>query len=59
MSPSSAVTAVATTGYFGFLLGPPLIGWIAGLSNLRVSFFVISMMGIVIGVLSKKIRGPR
>jgi MFS family permease len=52
MSPSSAVTAVATTGYFGFLLGPPLIGWIAGASSLRVSFFVIALMGLTISWLS-------
>ena len=52
MSTSSAVTAVATTGYFGFLLGPPLIGWIAGASSLRVSFFVIALMGLTISWLS-------
>lgn len=53
MSTSSAVTAVATTGYFGFLLGPPMIGWIAGASSLRVSFFVIAVMGLVISWLSR------
>lgn len=56
LSPSAAITAVATTGYFGFLLGPPLIGWIAGASSLRVSFFVIAMMGLVVAALSRRLK---
>lgn len=52
MSASAAVTAVATTGYFGFLLAPPLVGWIAGATSLRVSFFVIALMGLTISGLS-------
>lgn len=56
MSTSAAVTAVATTGYFGFLLAPPLIGWIAGASSLRVSFFVIALMGLTISGLSFAMR---
>ncbi|MFL5783579.1 MAG: MFS transporter [Bacteriovoracaceae bacterium] len=55
MSPSAAVTAVATTGYFGFLLGPPLIGWIASASSLRISFTLISFMGLMIIALSRKL----
>lgn len=54
MSPGAAIAAVSSTGYLGFLLGPPLIGWIAGASSLRVSFFVIAIMGLGIAALSKK-----
>lgn len=54
MSSSAAVTAVASTGYLGFLLGPPLIGWIAGVSSLRVSFLVIAILGLGIAWLSRK-----
>lgn len=54
MPAPAAIAAVSTTGYFGFLLGPPLIGWIAGISSLRVSFIVIAIMGLGIAWLSKK-----
>lgn len=52
LSPSSAIASVSTIGFFGFLLGPPLIGWIAGASNLRISFSVIALMGLSIAILS-------
>ncbi|WPU63555.1 MFS transporter [Peredibacter starrii] len=54
LSPSSAIASVSTIGFFGFLLGPPLIGWIAGASSLRISFTVIAIMGLSIAVLSGK-----
>lgn len=54
LSPSSAIASVSTIGFFGFLLGPPLIGWIAGASSLRISFTVIAVMGLLIAVLSGK-----
>lgn len=53
-TPSAAVTAVASTGYLGFLVGPPLIGWIAGASSLRISFLVIAIMGLGISWLSRR-----
>ncbi len=54
MSPSGAIAAVSTIGFFGFLIGPPLIGWIAGASSLRFSFVIIAFMGLNIGLLSGK-----
>lgn len=53
LAPSVAIASVSTIGFFGFLLGPPLIGWIAGASSLRISFTVIALMGLSIAVLSK------
>lgn len=52
MNPSSAIAAVSTIGFFGFLIGPPLIGWIAGASNLRFSFALIALMGLSIALMS-------
>ncbi|MVN77843.1 MFS transporter, partial [Hymenobacter sp. HMF4947] len=40
-----ALAAVSTVGFAGFLLGPPLIGLIAGQTSLRVSFAIIACMG--------------
>lgn len=45
-NPSTAIAAVSTIGFIGFLVGPPLIGWIAGISSLRVSFTLIALMGL-------------
>jgi MFS family permease len=50
-SPGIALALVATISFFGFLLGPPLIGFVGELFNLRVSFALIAMMGIVITIL--------
>jgi MFS family permease len=37
----TAVAAVATIGYSGFLLGPPLLGWLAQASSLRLALAVV------------------
>lgn len=37
MSAGVAIAAVSTIGFLGFLIGPPLIGMVAGLSSLRIS----------------------
>lgn len=49
-SPSGTVAIISTIGFLGFLFGPPVIGWIAEISSLRFSFFLIGMMGLVIGM---------
>ncbi|UYQ93751.1 MFS transporter [Chitinophaga horti] len=54
MSPSMALAAVTTLGFFGFLLGPPLIGFIAHASGLRTSFAVVAVMGLMITVLARR-----
>lgn len=52
MSASIAIAAVSTIGFFGFLIGPPLIGMIAGLSSLRTSFVVIAAMGLCVSLVA-------
>ena len=39
--PSSAIAAVATVGYTGFVWSPPLLGWIADTVDLRAAMAVI------------------
>ncbi|MBL0884015.1 MAG: MFS transporter [Chitinophagaceae bacterium] len=46
MSPGVALAAVSTIGFLGFLIGPPLIGFIAEIAGLRWSFTVIAMIGL-------------
>lgn len=48
VSPGIALAAVSSVGFLGFLIGPPLIGVIAGLFSLRVSFLGIALMGIIV-----------
>jgi MFS family permease len=47
-SAGMALTAVSSIGFLGFLIGPPLIGVIAGASSLRISFLVIAVIGLLI-----------
>jgi MFS family permease len=55
--PSSlAIAMVSSIGYFGFLMGPPLIGYISELFNLRYSFALVGCFGIAISLIVTKIR---
>ena len=51
-SPGIALAIVSTIGYFGFLAGPPLIGFIADLLSLRASFTLVAIVGLAISVIS-------
>lgn len=55
MPSSLAIAMVSSIGYFGFLMGPPLIGYISELFNLRYSFAVVGCFGILISLLVRKI----
>jgi MFS family permease len=52
MSPGIALALVSTVGFFGFLAGPPLIGLLAQISSLRLSFAFVALMGATIGLLT-------
>lgn len=43
-----ALTVVTSISFLGFLIGPPIIGYIAELTNLRYSFAVIGVFGLII-----------
>lgn len=49
-NPSGTVAIISTIGFLGFLFGPPAIGWIAEISSLRFSFFLIGIIGLVMGI---------
>jgi MFS family permease len=54
LSPGVALAAVSTIGYLGFLFGPPCIGFIAQVFNLRVSFGLIAILGSIIVVMAAR-----
>ncbi len=45
--PGRAIASVATLGYGGFLIGPPLIGFLADLLTLRLAFAVLLPLAIL------------
>lgn len=48
MSSSSALASISTVGYLGFVLVPPMVGYIAQAAGLRWSFGIIAIFGAVI-----------
>ncbi|MDQ2773294.1 MAG: MFS transporter [Bacteroidota bacterium] len=56
MSAGMALAAVSSIGFAGFLLGPPLIGFVAGASSLRVSFALIAVMGLAVSAVGSRVR---
>jgi MFS family permease len=50
-APGIAIATVASVGFLGFLMGPPLIGYISAAAGLRYSFAVIGFLGICISFL--------
>jgi MFS family permease len=55
MSGGPAIAAVSTVGYLGFLLVPPLVGFVAQAANLRWSFAFIALLGLIIVWMTGKI----
>jgi MFS family permease len=51
----TAIAAVSTIGYLGFLIVPPLVGFVAHLTNLRWAFGIISLLGLLIIFMTNKI----
>jgi len=56
MLPGVALAAVSTVSFLGFLLGPPVIGFIAQASSLRWSFALIALLGLGTTLLAGKLK---
>lgn len=56
ISTSIALTIVSSVSFLGFLMGPPLIGYIASVTNLRYSYAIIGLFGVCIVILASKIK---
>lgn len=57
VSSGTAIAAVATMGYTGFLAGPPLIGLISQGVTMRVALGVVALLGLIVAMLSSNVRG--
>lgn len=54
----SAIASVATLGYGGLLLGPPIIGGLAELTSIRLAFGLLVVLAVLMSVLAGAMR-PR
>jgi MFS family permease len=58
LSPGSALSAVASLGFLGLLIGPPVIGFIAQATSLRISFLALLIMALAVFVLASRSNNP-
>tara|TARA_R110002124_G_scaffold17240_18_gene72431 strand:- start:331 stop:1584 length:1254 start_codon:yes stop_codon:yes gene_type:complete len=54
--PGEALTIVSSVSFLGFLMGPPVIGYIAELMGLRFSFAFIGVFGVLIALMVSRIK---
>jgi MFS family permease len=56
MAPSAAIAAVSSIGFMGFLFGPPIIGFIAQETGLRLALSIVAFLGMMIWLLSIRMK---
>ena len=56
MLPGVALASVSSIGFLGFLIGPPIIGFLAQISSLRLSFMIIAFLGLGTSLMASKMR---
>jgi len=56
VSPATAIASLSTLGFIGLLIGPPLVGYVAGSTGLRISFLVLAVIGFTVSVIAQRIR---
>jgi MFS family permease len=59
VSAGQAVASVATIGYGGFLAGPPILGWLAELTSLRVMLGVVVLLAVATAALANATQTAR
>jgi MFS family permease len=53
---SIALASVSSIGFFGFLIGPPIIGFLAEAISLRGAFLVIALLGVSTFIQSNRLK---
>lgn len=56
MAPAAALASVSAIGFTGFLIGPPVIGFIADVSALSWGLALVGLLGICITILSSWVK---
>ncbi|MGI9051025.1 MAG: MFS transporter, partial [Rubrobacteraceae bacterium] len=57
VAPGPALAAVSSAGYFGFLVGPPIIGFAAELLGLGAALYIVVALSAAVAVLAGAVRG--
>ena len=52
VSASAGVAAVSTIGWFGFLAGPPAIGFVASAAGLRAALGIVVLATLTLAILA-------
>lgn len=56
MSTSTALASISSISYLGFLVGPPIIGYISEVFNLRISYLLIAVFGLMISFMVTRLK---
>lgn len=54
--PGPAIASVATLSYGGMLLGPPVVGFLAQVTDLRLSFAALALLALLAVILAGQLR---
>lgn len=52
---SIAITIVSSISFFGFLVGPPVIGWLSEVTGLRIALSIAACLGLMIAFVSVRV----
>ncbi|WP_369764613.1 MFS transporter [Flavobacterium sp. WC2429] len=55
LSNGSALTSISTIGYLGFLIVPPMVGFISQISSMKWAFLIMALLGIIMIFMVNKI----
>ena len=55
ISAAESVALVTGVAYFGFLIGPPLLGFVADLFTLRIAMFIPASLALIIAFTAKRV----
>ena len=54
--PGIALQTISSVSFLGFMLGPPVTGYVAQATSLKVSFAIIAIFGVGIAILATKVK---
>ncbi|MGO4909234.1 MFS transporter [Pseudorhodobacter sp. W20_MBD10_FR17] len=58
-TPGRAIASVATLGYGGLLLGPPVIGFIAQYTSLRLALLILAALALLVIAFAQHLQKPQ
>ena len=59
ISAAESVALVTGVAYFGFVLGPPLLGFVADQVTLRVAMYIPAILALLISLTAKRVVGSK